>query len=206
MPVIAAATMTSSPLPVIPPEIWTTVLHHYGNSPEDLFHLWTQCRQVSQQFKAEVERIFVTQHLPTMIITFRLGLMSEAELGLRSWTRLSYLKTEFIGLSEDCETAIFGAVAKELWKVTQIKPIESCSIQVGELRGRAIQACFASRSDEEFVFEIDWKDLLDEVLVEQVLNDNKFTKMLREVRSLFLPVSSMTYNPRKEEKLMNKFD
>ena len=205
--------MTSSPLPVIPPEIWTTVLHHYGNSPEDLFHLWTQCRQVSQQFKAEVERIFVIRYLPTMVITFRLGLMSKAEPGLRSWTRLSYLKTESIGLSEDCETAIFGAVAKEQnrfprsdWKVTQIKPIESCSIQVGELRGRAIQACFASRSDEEFVFEIDWKDLLDEVLVEQVLNDNNFTKMLREVRSLFLPVSSMTYNPRSEENLMNRFD
>lgn len=49
-----------------PPELWsiTTQNFRHRKSPDDLTYLWTAVRHVSRQFKAEIEDIFLTEHLP----------------------------------------------------------------------------------------------------------------------------------------------
>ena len=49
-----------------PPELWsiTTQNFRHRKSPEDLTYLWTTVRQVSRQFKEEIEELFRTENLP----------------------------------------------------------------------------------------------------------------------------------------------
>lgn len=42
----------------------TTQNFRHRKSPEDLTYLWTNVRQVSRQFKQEIEELFRTEHLP----------------------------------------------------------------------------------------------------------------------------------------------
>ena len=66
-------------LPFLPAEIWHIVLQKIRDifrnckSQDDLVHLWTCVRTVCKQFKAEVEDIFKTQHVPLVVLHFFTG-------------------------------------------------------------------------------------------------------------------------------------
>ena len=49
-----------------PPEVWSLTIQNFRHhkSPEDLTYLWTTVRQVSKQFRQEIEEIYRTEHLP----------------------------------------------------------------------------------------------------------------------------------------------
>ena len=49
-----------------PPELWSLTIQNFRHrkSPEDLTYLWTTVRQVSKQFRQEIEEIYRTEHLP----------------------------------------------------------------------------------------------------------------------------------------------
>lgn len=48
------------------PELWSLTIKNFRHrkSPEDLTYLWSTVRQVSKQFKYEIEEIFRAEHLP----------------------------------------------------------------------------------------------------------------------------------------------
>ena len=160
--------MDSSPLPTMPPELWAIVLENYGNNLKDLIHLWTQCRQVSKQFKEDVENTFIKQHLPVVTIYF------ELEMSKSSWSppyMRKSLQTKYVGLSEDRRTALFSALAADQKKIMAkwMRKSRKMASQFQSFRFRNQALCqsvylhrLAFREEGQGVFEADWKKLLEE--------------------------------------------
>lgn len=63
-----------------PAELWSLTIHHFRHrkSPADLTYLWTTVRQVSKQFRQEIEEIFRTKHLPRTWVHVDTGESSRA--------------------------------------------------------------------------------------------------------------------------------
>ncbi|MCJ1470416.1 hypothetical protein MMC07_009061 [Pseudocyphellaria aurata] len=61
--------------PSIPPEIWDAVASHLCHNIKchDLAYQWTECRNISRQFRQAVEREFAAKHLPKTSVQFNLG-------------------------------------------------------------------------------------------------------------------------------------
>lgn len=151
----------------MPPELWTVVLQNYGNSIEGFVHLWTQCRQVSKQFKADVENTFSKQHLLSITIDFE-----------QITKNFSYpfafthkpLETKYIELSQDRKTALFGvhgAEKKEIvaqWKTSSMGTPSFREIHLYELGGVVYLPRFALREADNVILKIDWKELVDSIL------------------------------------------
>ncbi len=59
----------------LPPELWGLTLNHLceWKSQDELTYLWTTLRHVCRQFKAVVEDVFRTQHLPRTFLHFKSG-------------------------------------------------------------------------------------------------------------------------------------
>ena len=155
----------------MPPEIWTTVLQNYGNNIDDFIHLWTQCRQVSRQFKKDVENTFIKQHLPVITVRSRTQIDEHSQLCYY----IVFVETIYIGVSKDRETALFGeldADKKQLWakwiKMSMRVYLEpKRHVRFREL---ALDVEMPRRFvlDEEggIIFEIEWKKLLVDILKE----------------------------------------
>ena len=58
----------------LPPELWRLILLTFHSPLLNCFdekvaiHLWMQCRLVSKQFKHEIETLFISAHLPNMLM------------------------------------------------------------------------------------------------------------------------------------------
>ena len=155
----------------MPPEIWTTVLQNYGNNIEDLIHLWTQCRQVSKQFKEDVENTFIKQHLPAITVKSRTQIDEHSQFCYF----VVFVETEYIGVSEDRQTALFSEsdpYRKQLWtkwiKMSMRVYLKSKPhVQFRELTlDMEIPRSFVLSEEEGIVFEIEWKSLLKDILKE----------------------------------------
>ncbi len=59
----------------LPPELWGLTLNHLCESKreDELTYLWTTLRHVCRHFKAIVEDVFRTQHLPRTFLHFNSG-------------------------------------------------------------------------------------------------------------------------------------
>lgn len=57
----------------LPPEVWGLTLDNFreSKSQDELIYLWTTLRHVCRQFKATVEELFKTQHLPRTFLHFK---------------------------------------------------------------------------------------------------------------------------------------
>lgn len=159
--------MTSAPLPVMPPEIWTIVLE---SCMEDLIHLWTQCRQVSTQFKVDIENIFIKQHAPIMSMSFELY-TARRNQALSTHYVCLFRNTKYHGFSKDRKTALFSALAvdqeKNLrpWTNTPMAMGPYYYVQFREHSHRVnVPCCFELTEEGEVVFEMDWKKMLEELL------------------------------------------
>ena len=66
----------SSTAPTLPPEVWDIVIGNLPNciSMRDLTYVWTECRQVSKQFKKRIELSFGQAHLPKTFLNFDISM------------------------------------------------------------------------------------------------------------------------------------
>lgn len=161
--------MASSPLPVMAPELWTIVLESYGSDFEDLIFLWTQCRQVSKQFREDVENIFVRQYLPT--ITLDIGCQLDVD-----YYACDFFETEYVGVSKDRKTALFSAPAASQKEILEKVQMTKGNILYGGPNHYAhtrmltgmipIPRGFVLREEGKLVFGIDRRELLDVILQE----------------------------------------
>ena len=159
MPPMATVT-ASSRLPVLPLEIWATILRNYSTDLEGLSHLWTQCRQVSKHFRAEVEFMFLKYYLPMVSLNFII------ESKIKMWTTPYHVyQTHYVELLEDNKTALFSVRGDEQTradlrnKVT--KKIQYCRLDLGEFIGCAREAPFVTMRKDKATFEMDWKELFN---------------------------------------------
>ena len=177
-----SATMASSHLPVVPPEIWKTVLENC-NSMKDLIHLWTQCRQVSTQFKADVESAFIKQHLPVLSLLFDVKSLRQEHFKDEThvdpkyhihqvynvYTTSYFPDTRYIGLSKERKTALFSARTEEELAAWTNPPmtLSSCTnVQLREHSHCVEVRCRYELRKGEVVFELDWKEMLEQLLQE----------------------------------------
>ena len=150
----AMATVTaSSRLPVLPPEIWAIVFRNYSTDLKGLPRLWTQCRHVSKQFRAEVETAFVTYYLPMVSLSF---------MSLKPYY---VLQTHFVKLLRDSKIALFRAHVDEQTRAdlrTNVKEIRCCRLELGEFGWCIREWYFPTMREDEAAFEMDWKELFNQ--------------------------------------------
>lgn len=130
-----ATVALESPAPSLPFEIWAQILEFYeqSNDTDGLKYIWVNCRQVSSQFRAVVDEMFINKHLPTTWFELHQGRISKKlalnqdpvedevnnELGARflpsSVPFLERIGVEyhFSRMSDDRRLAIFRATSSD---------------------------------------------------------------------------------------------